>query len=153
MVKGKLIFALFLLSPLWAQLVEIEAQNFLADEKKGLGILSGNVIIKREKDILKAEQIDIFMDKNRKPLRYEAKKNPNFDIVLKGKNYTGSGETFIYDVKSERYIIEGDVQIFEENTNKKLFGDKIIIDRKNGTYAVESKNKKPVRFVFEMDEK
>ncbi|HDW9269915.1 TPA: organic solvent tolerance protein OstA, partial [Campylobacter jejuni] len=37
--------------------------------------------------------------------------------------------------------------------NQKLFGDKIIVDRKANIYRVESKDQKPARFVFDLKDK
>ena len=133
--------------------IEISAKSFEADEKSGLSILSGDVLVKKDKDILKANKLSIFLDKNNKPLRYEATQNPSFELFLDGKSYKGRGDKFLYHAKSDIYEIIGNAFIEELETNKRLYGDKIIIDRQNQTYNVDGSSSKPVRFVFELDEK
>lgn len=136
-----------------AKQIEVEALKFYSDENSGKSILSGNVVIKQNQDILNSEEVVIFTDKNRKPIRYEASKNAHFSIVLKGKSYKGSGDKFIYNTIEDVYTIEGNAFIHEIQSDKKLYGDKIIVDRKNNIYRVESNKQKPARFVFDMEEK
>ena len=54
----------------------IDAQNFEADDKKGISIFTGNVKIKMGEDKLNAEKVDVYFttDKNnaKVPLKYEA---------------------------------------------------------------------------------
>ncbi|WP_297448191.1 LptA/OstA family protein [uncultured Campylobacter sp.] len=147
----KLIIGLFLsFNILFADKIEVKALNFYADENTGKSVLSGNVVVSRGKDVLNAEELVIFMDKNRKPLRYEASKNPKFSIILNDKTYKGSGDKFIYNVAKDTYEINGNAFIHEINTDKKLYGDKIIVDRKANIYQVQSRQNKPARFVFEL---
>ncbi|MCV3463628.1 LptA/OstA family protein, partial [Campylobacter sp. FU_497] len=68
------------------------------------------------------------------------------------KTYHGSGDEFVYNVAKDTYEINGNAKITEIQTKKELIGDKIIVDRKNMTYRVASKDKKPVKFVFEVKE-
>lgn len=133
--------------------IEISAQNFEIDEKSGLSVLSGNVLVKKDKDILRANKVSVFLDKNNKPLRYEATQNPSFELVLDGKLYKGRGDKFVYQAKNDTYEILGNAHIEELSTNKRLYGDKIIINRKTQTYNIDGTSNKPVRFVFELDEK
>ena len=95
----------------------------------------------------------IYTDKNRKPMRYEAVQNANFKIVLKGKTYKGSGDKFIYNVAKDIYEIDGNAFINELESNQKLYGDRIIVDKRNNVYRVESKDKKPARFIFDLEQK
>ncbi|EAI4544440.1 organic solvent tolerance protein OstA, partial [Campylobacter coli] len=100
-----------------ASQIEVKALNFYSDENKGESILSGNVEIIRGDDILTAEKVIIYTDKNRKPMRYEAVQNANFKIVLKGKTYKGSGDKFIYNVAKDIYEIDGNAFINELESN------------------------------------
>ena len=153
MVKGKLICFLLFTSLAFGVQIEVKALNFYADENKGENILSGNVELIRENDILTAEKLVIYTNKNKKPIRYEATQNPKFKISLKGKTYTGSGDKFIYDAIKDIYEINGNANINELGSKQKLFGDKIIVDKKSNIYQVQSKEQKPARFVFELEEK
>ncbi|MCW1360859.1 lipopolysaccharide transport periplasmic protein LptA [Campylobacter jejuni] len=133
--------------------VEVTAMNFFSDENSGQSILSGNVFIKKEGDVLNSDKVVIYTDKNKKPIRYEATQNARFEVRLKDKSYKGSGDKFIYYVNSDIYEIIGNAYIIELETKRKIFGDKIIVDKKQKIYKVESFNKKPIRFVFDVEEK
>ncbi|EOH3077194.1 LptA/OstA family protein [Campylobacter jejuni] len=153
MVARQIILLLACVSVTWATQIEVKALNFYSDENKGESILSGNVEVIRGDDILNSEKLIIYTDKNRKPIRYEAMQNASFKIVLKGKTYKGSGDKFIYNVTKDTYEINGHAYINELGSNQKLFGDKIIVDRKANIYRVESKDQKPARFVFDLKDK
>ncbi|HDV7327598.1 TPA: LptA/OstA family protein [Campylobacter jejuni] len=153
MVARQIILLLVCVSVTWATQIEVKALKFYSDENKGESILSGNVEVIRGDDILNSEKLIIYTDKNRKPIRYEAMQNARFKIVLKGKTYKGSGDKFIYNVIKDTYEINGHAYINELGSNQKLFGDKIIVDRKANIYRVESKDQKPARFVFDLKDK
>lgn len=151
-MAGRLIALLFFcVSFSYTSKIEVQALNFYSDENLGKNILSGNVVVTRDKDILKAGELIIYTNKNYKPIRYEATESPQFEITLKDKLYKGSGNKLSYDVIKDIYEIDGNAFINEIQTNKKLHGDKIIVDKKQNIYRVESKNKKPAHFVFELE--
>ncbi|TKX31976.1 LptA/OstA family protein [Campylobacter estrildidarum] len=150
MVARKIILLFFCISVSLATKIEVKALNFYSDENKGESILTGNVEVKRGDDILNAEKLIIYTDKNRKPVRYEAMQNASFKISLKGKIYQGKGDKFIYNVTNDVYEINGNAYISELKSNQKLYGDRIIVDKKKNIYQVQSKDKKPARFVFDL---
>lgn len=153
MVARKIILFLICTSISLAAQIEVKALNFYSDENKGESILSGNVEIIKGNDILNAQKLIIYTDKNRKPIRYEAMQDAKFKIILKGKTYKGSGDKFIYNVANDTYEINGNAYINEIGSNQKLYGDRIIVDRRKNVYRVESKDKKPARFVFDLEQK
>lgn len=134
------------------EIIEVSAKNYFLDEKKGFAFLSGEVLIKKEKDILKAGKLHIKMQ-GKRAIKYEAREKPSFRIVLGDKSYEGKGDLFVYDVKTDIYEIIGNAYIKELNTSKELMGDKIIIDRKKLIYRVQSKDSHPAKFIFELHEK
>ncbi len=133
--------------------MEIQANSFYADEKKGENILSGNVFVKRDKDTLRTNKLIVTTDKNRKARLYRALGDARFEIALKDKFYKGRGDELIYDVLKDSYEISGNAFVEETTSNQKLTGEKIIIDKRQESYTVISAEKKPVKFVFELDEK
>lgn len=153
MVARKIILFLFCVNLSFADQIKVEALSFYLDENTGKSILSGNVVVSHGKDVLTSGELTIFTDRDQKPIRYEATKQPKFRIVLKDKIYEGSGDKFIYDALKDIYEIDGNAYINEIRTDKKLYGDRIIVDRRVNIYRVESKTKKPARFVFDLDKK
>lgn len=132
--------------------IEVKARDYFLDEKKGEALLSGDVVITRAKDVLKSGKLKIKMN-GKKAVRYEASNKPSFHIYLGDKIYDGKGDIFIYDVPSDTYEIIGHAYIKEAKTKKELMGEKIIIDRKKLIYRVQSDEKRPAKFIFELDGK
>lgn len=138
----------------YANQVEVSADSFYADEKVGLGELVGNVLIKKGKsDTLTANRVKIYFDKNRKPQKYEAISDAKFSILLDGKKYNGSGNLLTYEPKGQIYTLKGSSFLHEVDSDKKIFGDEIIVDQLKGVYSVKSKDKKPVKFIFQVEDK
>ena len=137
-----------------ANQIEVIANNFYANEKAGFGELVGNVLIKKGKsDTLKANRVKIYFDNNRQPYKYEAIDDAKFAILLNGRNYNGSGNLLTYEPKTQIYTLKGNAFLHEIDSDKKAFGDEIIVDQLKGIYNVKSKNKEPVKFIFQVDER
>lgn len=150
----RIIFALCFVSFFaLANQVEISAERFFADEKKGENVLSGNVVVKRDKDVLHANKLLVITNKKRKAVKYIATGNARFEIVLQDKLYKGSGDELIYDVNNDSYEIIGNAFVEEIESKKKVIGEKITIDRKQEMYSVISSEQKPAKFVFELETK
>ena len=148
-MKKFLVF-LAILGSLGAEQVEITADSFEADENAKVGNLVGNVMIKNGAyDTLWANHAKVVFDENKKPQKYIASGNTRFKVMLKEKKYDGSGAELTYTPASEIYTLSGSAFLHEEETDKKLYGSKIIVDKKKGTYSVYSDKQKPVKFIFE----
>ncbi|MFL1706347.1 lipopolysaccharide transport periplasmic protein LptA [Campylobacter sp. MOP7] len=156
MDRGKkiifLLVALYLI-PLMAEQVEITADSFFADENKLISEFKGNVIVKKNKDILTADKVIVYFDEKKNPLKYFAVGSPKFKVIIQNKNYNGSGNELIYEPAPNLYTINGNGFLHEEETDKKVYGEKITVNQNSGTYNVNSGNKKPVKFIFQVEEK
>ena len=64
--------------PLLAEQVKIIADSFEGNEKKGITIFKGNVQIIKGNDELNASLVAVHTDKERKPIKYEAKRKGLF---------------------------------------------------------------------------
>lgn len=138
----------------FANQVEVSANSFYADEKLGFGELVGSVFIKKGKsDTLRANRVKIYFDKNRQPYKYEAIDDAKFSILLNNKRYDGSGKVLTYEPKTQIYTLKGDAFLHEIESDKKLFGDEIIVDQLKGVYNVKSKDKEPVKFIFQVEDR
>lgn len=150
----KILLALTLTCTLiFAQNVQITADNFSADEVKGTGEFSGHVKVTKQDDILQSDTLTINFDKNKKPLKYQAQGNANIEVTIKGKKYFGKGEILIYEPTKEQYTIKQNAFLEDKTTNKKIYGDEIVVNQLNGKYDVKSKNNKPVKFIFQIEDK
>jgi len=147
------VIALSLVTFLSAQTVEVVADKFFADEKKQISEFIGNVVVTKGKDKLVAKKVVITFDKNRQPLKYVASGDAKIDMMMNDKVYFGSAQTMIYDPVKDQYTLIKDAFLHEKVTNKKVYGEKIFVNQMTGRYEVESDGKKPVKFIFKVDEK
>ncbi|MEZ4694582.1 MAG: lipopolysaccharide transport periplasmic protein LptA [Aliarcobacter sp.] len=133
----------------------IDAQDFQADDKKGVSIFTGNVKIKMGQDKLNANRVDVFFTTNKEnkkvPLRYEAIGNADFEIVTEDKHYIGNGDKIIYSPQKEEYTIIGNGFLQEKNDDRKVYGDTIFVNQITGEAKVKGNENKPVRFIINVD--
>lgn len=133
----------------------VDAQNFQADEKKGISTFSGNVKIKMGKDRLNANKVDIYFKSSKKgsktAYKYEANGKVNFEIITKNKHYIGSGDKIIYFPQKEEYTVLGNGHIKEKIDKREIFGNKIYINQLSGEAKVSGNKNKPVRFIFNVE--
>ena len=157
-MKKYLIGTLFCSTLLFAQseTLIIDAQDFQADDKKGISIFTGNVKIKMGEDKLNAQRVDVFFETDKKtnnktPLRYEATGKADFEIVTKDKHYVGNGDKIIYSPQKEEYTIIGNGFIHEQNDDRKIYGDTIYVNQLNGEAKVKGSENKPVKLIINVD--
>jgi len=151
-VKSLLVI-LGLVSILSAEMVEVVADKFYADEIKQITEFKGNVTVTKGKDKLVANKVVITFDKQRQPLKYTATGDVSIDMIMNDKVYFGKAQTMIYDPIKDQYTLTKDAFLHEKVTNKKVYGDKIFVNQTTGRYEVESDGKKPVKFIFKVEEK
>jgi len=142
-----------LLSLLSAEMVEVIADKFYADEKKQVSEFIGNVVVTKGKDKLVAKKIVINFDKKRQPIKYTATGDAKIDMIMNDKVYFGKAQTMIYNPIKDQYILIKDAFLYEKVTNKKVYGEKIYVNQATGRYEVESDGKKPVKFIFKIEDK
>ncbi len=150
----KIVTYMFLVSlSLFAADVEITSKAFEADEKKLISIFTGDVDIKKGKDRIKAQKVIVYFDKDRKPIKYEAFKNVTFKIVLDdNKSYEGKAQKIVYLPSKLEYILEKDVFILQKPEMRKIYGEKIVVNRLTGQASVKGDKDKPVKFIFKIEE-
>lgn len=140
------------LALLYAQDVEVIADKFWASEKEGQGVFRGNVVITKGDDTLKADKLTIYFDANKKPLKYEATGGATGNLTLNGVKYFGKGEVFIYEPEISQYTIKKNGMLHEVQTDRKVYGELIVVNQSTGSYEVDSKPSEPVKFIFKVDE-
>ena len=100
MVYKKIIVFLLASLPLFAEQVEVTADNFFADEIKLQSVLTGNVKVKKGSfDTLNSDKITIYFDKEKQPTKYIATGNAKFKILINESHYNGKGDILTYEPK------------------------------------------------------
>lgn len=147
-------------SILMADKLIIDAKKFEAYDAKGFSLFEGDVKLKRAKDRLNSDQLEVYLSKKhkdikREPLKYIAIGNVTFEIVTNGKEYEGKGDKVIYNPKKLRYTIIGNGYLKEKVEDKTLYGERIYINQATGEANVKGTASKPVRFILNLggDEK
>jgi lipopolysaccharide export system protein LptA len=141
--------------PLLAEQVKITADAFEGNEKKGITVFSGNVKIKKNRDELNASKVTVFTDKERSPYRYEAEGDVSFYIDLPDNNatYKGDAGKVVYLPLKQEYQLYTDVHLYQLGTNRKVFGDKVMLNAIDGNAKALGKEKTPVIMIFNVKEK
>jgi len=150
-VKYIFLLIFFLTSNLYAEkdYLNIDAKKFESNEKKNFIHFKGDVIMSKNNDTLKCQDLMISTKKNSKkqiPKKYKAKGNVTFTITLKDKILKGGGDTVFYYPDEQKYIITGNGYLEDTKTDKKLFASKIYIDEKTGLTKIDGEKNKPVKF-------
>lgn len=144
------IFVLFL----QAENIEITSKKFEASEKELISKFLGNVIVKRDKDRIEADEVIIFFNKKHKPIKIVTKGNVKFTILdSNGKQYNGSAKYIIYFPNKKEYLLQGDVHIVQVPEKKKLFAQEIYLNLQNSKLIVKGSNSKPVKMIINIEEK
>ncbi|WP_169777557.1 lipopolysaccharide transport periplasmic protein LptA [Campylobacter mucosalis] len=134
--------------------VQIVADSFFADENKQISEFNGNVKINKGNfDELVAKNVVVHFDKNRQPTKYIATGDAKFKVLIKQKHYNGNAEVLIYEPATQTYTLTKDAHLHEIDTDKHIYGEKIVINQLSGTYNVNSDEKKPVKFIFQVEDK
>ncbi len=135
----------------------IDAQNFSAKDQENIIIFTGDVKMKRYKDILYANKLVINLKQisktntKKEPILYTATGNVHLEIVTTDKHYKAKGKKVVYKPLENKYIITGDGYAEDIIGDKKLFGEKIYIDTITGEAEIDGSKKKPVRFIMQLD--
>ncbi len=137
---------------LFAQEIKITAQKFEADEKKLISKFIGKVHLQKAQDEINASTLTITFDEKKHPILYEAKGNLSFQISTNDQLFIGHSDYLIYEPKTKKYQIVGNAFIHEKVADRKLYGEKIVIDRQSGKSQILGTSKKPVKIIFSIKE-
>ena len=140
---------------LFAEQVKIVAESFDGNEKKGVTVFKGNVVITKGKDELKASKVTVHTTTERNPYKYEAEGNVSFFIDMPDNNMTYKGDAgkVVYFPLKQEYQFFTNVHLYQVDTNRKIFGEKIILNAKDANAKAVGKEKTPVIMYFDIEEK
>lgn len=150
-------FSLFYLG-LCSELLEVSADKIYSNQEKGYTQISGNVVVLKGLDVLRASEVIIKTDKNRNPTFYDAKGNVTFKVTLEDKRVMrGRAQNITYDAIKDEYRLKGKAFVQEEGKANALKGEEIVLNTKSGYASIvgsQSKNgeKKPAKITFSLDD-
>lgn len=141
--------------PVLAEQVKILAESFDGNEKKGITVFKGNVKITKGNDELNASKVTVFTDAQRNPYQYEAEGNVSFYIDLPDNNatYKGDAGKVIYYPLKQEYQFYTNVHLYQLGTTRKVSGDEVLLNAKDGNAKAVGKKTTPVIMIFNVEDK
>lgn len=147
-------FLLFCFSVTWAETIEVTAKEFMGNSISGKSFLNGNVEVKKGKDILKSNKMEIDVDSKRKLKDIRAIGNVYFLVTTQdGRTIEGKCQELQYDAKKDTYFLSQNAYLKEVGKDNTLNGDAIFLERKTGKMSVKGQNSKPAKLIFNLDDK
>lgn len=140
---------------LLAEQVKITADSFSGNEKEGITTFKGNVKIVKGSDELNASKVTVHTDKNRSPYKYKAEGDVSFYIDLPDNNasYKGDAGKVVYLPLKQEYQFYTNVHLYQIGTNRKVFGDEVVLNAVDGNAKALGKDKAPVIMIFNIEDK
>ncbi|ACM93437.1 cell envelope biogenesis protein YhbN [Nautilia profundicola AmH] len=150
----KILFVLmFLFICVNAEELKVTSKYFHYDMAKKESIFKGDVNATKGKDNILADEMIIFFDKNKKPLKFIATGNVRFVISLdKNATYKGRSDILVYQLHNGNIILKGNAKIVKLETNESVKGNKIILNRFTKNAEVTGGEKKPVEIIIKVNE-
>jgi len=153
MMKRLLIYISFPLSLLMADIVDIKADHFYANDITREAYFEGNAKIKQGTNEFNASKIIVYFNEQKKAERYVATGKVKFDLIEKGIHYVGQTNSVAYAPTSSKYLFEGNVVLKDLTNNRVIKAETVSLDLKTGLADIKGKNKKPVHFRFEIEDR
>lgn len=151
MNKYLIILILFLTMSLTAKELKIKANQFNADENKGISIFQGNVNIQKGSDELNATKVTVFTDEKHQPTKFIAVGNVSFYIMTKqGSIYRGKAERAIYMPLIKEYHFFKNVHLTQVDEKKEIIGEEVVLKTTEGKAYAKGAKKEPVIMIFKM---
>jgi len=148
-----ILFIFFSTSSLMADIVDIKADHFYANDITKEAYFSGNAKIKQDNNEFNASKIIVFFNKQKKAEKYIASGDVKFDLTEKKIRYVGQTNSVTYAPKSSKYFFKGNVILKDLTNNRVIKAESISLDLKTGLADIKGKNKRPVHFRFEIEDR
>ncbi len=147
------VFMLFLFIVSYAEELKISADLFESDENKGVTLFKGHVVILKGRDELRADSVEIFTDKKRKPTKFIAKGEVTFTIhANNAEAYKGRAKKAVFLPLIKEYHFYNDVFLTQLGSDNTIQGDTIIVNLTKGTATAQGDSDKPVTMTFQIND-
>ncbi|HFU77437.1 MAG TPA: lipopolysaccharide transport periplasmic protein LptA [Epsilonproteobacteria bacterium] len=111
----------------------------------------GNVMIKQANNWLHGDKVIVYFDENNATNKYEAIGKVTFEFKKEKSFYKGSANKVTYFPVKSQYILTGKAVIDDQVNKRHVNGDEIVFDMLTGNANVKGSRKKPVKFIFDME--
>jgi len=150
-----LIFLIFFLIPiLHAQELQVKANLFETDEKKGVSVFNGDVNVIKGTDELNASEVTIYTNQEHKPTKFIAVGDVSFNIETEnGAIYKGQAGKVIYLPLTKEYLFFTNVHLQQVDEKKEIIGEEVVLKTIEGKAYAKGAKSEPVIMIFDMPEK
>jgi len=138
---------------LFAEKVEVTSDSMKAEDLKKEVRFIGDVTVKQLKNWLHGDKVIVYFDENNETKMYEAIGSVTFEFIQKESFYKGSADKVTYYPTKSQYILTGKAIIDDLINKRHVNGDEITLDMITGNAKVKGNKKKPVKFIFDMENK
>ena len=153
-MKQCFIIATFLYATnIMAEIVDIKADHFYANDINHEAYFEGNAKIKQGANEFNASKITVFFNDKKKAEKYIAKGKVKFDLTENNIHYVGQTNSVTYSPKNSKYFFEGDVILRDLTNNRLIKAESVSLDLKTGLADIKGKSKKPIHFRFEIEDR
>jgi len=137
---------------LYAEKVEIVSDNMYAQDMKKEVEFIGNVKIRQLENSIFADKVRVYFNDRNETDKYEAQGSVEFEFKDKKNHYKGMAEKVIYLPAKSKYKLIGKAEIEDIANSRHIKANKIVLDMMQGDAKVYGSKKKPVKFIFEMEQ-
>ncbi len=136
---------------LFAEKVEITSDSMKAQNLQKEVHFIGNVTVKEIENWLHGDKVIVYFDENNETKMYEAMGSVTFEFKKENNFYKGSADKVTYYPQKSQYILTGKAVIDDLVNKRHVNGDLITLDMITGNANVKGDRKKPVKFIFDME--
>ena len=136
---------------LFAEKVEVTSDSMKAEDLKKEVHFIGDVTVKQLKSWLHGDKVIVYFDENNETKMYEAIGSVTFEFQNEESFYKGSADKVTYYPTSSQYVLIGKAVIDDLINKRHVNGDEITLDMITGNANVKGNKKKPVKFIFDME--
>lgn len=153
-MKQFFILSIFLyMTNLLADVVDIKADHFYANDINHEAYFEGNARIKQGENEFNASKITVFFNNKKKAEKYIAKGKVTFNLIENNIHYVGQTDLLTYSPKKSKYLFKGDVILRDLTNNRLIKAESVSLDLKTGLADIKGQAKRPVHFRFEIEDR
>jgi len=153
-MRNFVLLLLFFITALGGEKLKVEAEKFSTDEKKGVTVFTGNVMVEKGNDEINASKITVLTDAEHRPEQIIAVGDVSFIIETEtGDTYAGRSQKAVLKPLEKSYHFFTDVHLRQLNRHQEINGDEVYVNTLKGTAVAKGAEKKPVIMVFDIADK
>lgn len=146
------VYTLMFTGMLFAEKVEITSDSMKAEDIKKEVHFIGDVKVKQLENWIHGDKVIVYFDENNETKKYEAIGMVTFEFKNEKNYYQGSADKVTYFPSKSQYILTGKAVIDDIINKRHVNGDEIVLDTITGNANVQGSRKKPVKFIFDMED-